>query len=170
MTRIAITTGASGGSSRRAATHYGPREIEDVLPGRYADKHGKKVFEYTFSFDDLPVSGLDAAILSLPANSRILAATLKVITPIAGTTPTVTIGMEQSDGTAIDVDGIDVAIAEAALDAIGETVLCDGALVDNTAGIGTAAGQVIVTTGGTVTAGKFNLKVEFEELVDRATS
>ena len=167
MTRIAITTGASGGSSRRAATHYGAREIEDVLPGRYADNQGRKVYEYTFSFDDLPVPGLDEAILRFPANSRIITATLRVHIAFAGGT-SYNIGVTQPDGTAIDADGIDAAIATAAIDAVGETVVCDGALVGNTAGIGTAAGQVDIVATGTYTAGKATLAVEFEELLDRA--
>lgn len=167
MTRIAITTGASGGSSRRAATHYGPREIEDVLPGRYAGSQGRQVFDYTFSFDDLPVPGLDEAILRLPANSRIIKATLRVLIAFAGGT-SYNIGVTQPDGTAIDADGIDAAIALTAIDAVGETVLCNGALVNNLDGIGTAAGQVDIVATGTFTAGKAVLSVEFEELLDRA--
>ena len=65
---------------------------------------------------------------------------------------------------------IDVAIAVTALDAVGETVLCDGALVNNLAGIGAVDGQIVVTTGGTVTAGKFVLTTVYEELLDRAES
>lgn len=168
MTRISITTGASGGGTRRAATHYGEREIEDVLPSKYVKSDSEVVLTHTFSFDDLPVSGDDEAILRIPANAFIVSATLRVLTPIDGTTPTLTIGLEESDGTAIDVDGIDVAIAESALDAVGETVLCDGALVAKLVGIGTAAGQIIVTTGGTVTAGKFVLETVYKELLDRA--
>lgn len=168
MARIAIVAGATAGSKRRAATHYGPREIEDKLGSQYAGSQGVKKLAFSFSFDDLPESGLDAAIPRLAANARILSATLRVLDPIVGTTPTVTIGLQEEDGTEIDNDGIDVAIAEAALDAVGESVLCDGALVNNLAGIGAAVGQVVVTTGGTVTAGKFALEIEYEELHDRA--
>lgn len=168
MTRVKFTVGPTAGSTKVAAWHYGPTEIEDKHPSVYAVSQNRTVVSHTFSYDDLPVSGDDKLIAEIPANARITRSTLRVITPIAGTTPTLTIGLEQSDGTAIDVDGIDVAIAEAALDAIGETVECDGALVGNTAGIGTAAGQIIATTGGTVTAGKFMLETEYELLIDRA--
>jgi len=168
--RISITVGASGGNKRRAATHYGTREIEDVLPSKFAKDNGEVKLVHTFSFDDLPVVGLDEAILRIPANAYIVRATLRVLTPLAGTTPTVTIGLTEPDGTAIDADGIDVAIAVTALDAIGETVLCDGALVAGLAGIGTADGQIVVTTGGTVTAGKFVLETVYKELLDRAQS
>ena len=167
MARESITTGASGGSSRRAATHYGARDIEDVLPSKYAGSQGKQVQSLTFSYDDLPVQGEDQAILRIPANSRIIAATLRVHTAFAGGT-SYDIGLYQPDGTVIDADGIDAAVALAAIDAVGESVVCDGALVDNTAGIGTADGQVVVAATGTFTAGKATLEVEYEELLDRA--
>lgn len=167
MTRISITTGASGGATRRAASHYGPREIEDKLPTRYAGSQNFQKQALTFSFDDLPVAGLDEAILRLPANSRIIKATLRVHVAFAGGT-SYNIGLKQADGTVIDVDGIDAAVALTAIDAIGETVICDGALVNNTAGIGTAAGVVEVAATGTFTAGKATLEIEYEELLDRA--
>lgn len=164
-TRISITP---LGGSRRAASHYGTREIEDKLPSKHAGSQGTQKLTLTFSYDDLPVVGLDEAIQRIPANSRIKSATVRVITPLAGTSPTVTIGITEPDGSVIDADGIDVAIALANLNAVGETVVCNGALVGNTAGIGAAAGQIVVTTGGTVTAGKFTLDVEYEELFARA--
>lgn len=170
MTRIAITAGATAGNKRRAATHYGVRDIENVLPSEHVTHEGHTVQHIVFNFDDLPVVGLDAAILRIPANSFMVSATLRVITPLAGTTPTVTIGLTEPDGTAIDPDGIDVAIAAAALSSVGETVLCDGALVGALVGIGAEDGQVVVTTGGTVTAGKFALEVVYSNLVDRAES
>lgn len=164
MTRIKLA--GSGGT--HAATHYNGREIEDVLGSKYEGQNGKNIMSYTFSFDDLPVATLDEAALTIPANSFIVSATLRVITAIAGTVPTLTLGLAQKDGTAIDVDGIDVAIAAAAIDAVGETVLCDGALVGGLAGIGAARGQLVATTGGTVTAGKFSLEIEYKELLQRA--
>lgn len=168
MTRIKLATGASGGSGAHAASHYGAREIEDVLGSKYQGENGKNIMSYTFSYDDLPVATLDEAALTIPGNSFIVSATLRCITPIAGTTPTLTIGLVQKDGTVIDADGIDAAIAAAALSVAGETVLCDGALVANLQGIGADRGQLVATTGGTVTAGKFSLEIEYKELLQRA--
>jgi hypothetical protein len=168
MTRIKLATGASGGNGAHAATHYGAREIEDVLGSKYAGSNGVNIMNWVFSFDDLPVATLDEAQQVIPGNSFIESATLRVITPIAGTTPTLTIGLVEKDGTTIDADGIDVAIAATAIDAVGETVLCDGALVAKLLGIGVEAGQLVVTTGGTVTAGKFSLEIIYRELQDRA--
>lgn len=167
MARVSITTGSTAGSLRRAATHYGPREIEDVLPAKYVGNRGEEIQEITFSYDDLPTNGEDEAILRIPANSRIKEATLTVITAFAGGT-SYNIGLNQPDGTVIDADGIDAAVASAAIDAVGETVACDGALVANTAGIGAADGQVVVAATGTFTAGKARLRVVYEPLFDRA--
>ncbi len=164
MTRIKLA--GSGGT--HAASHYGPRDIEDVLGSKYLGENGKNILSYTFSFDDLPVATLDEAQQTIPANAFIVSATLRVIEAIDGTTPTLTIGLVEKDGTTIDADGIDAAIAEAAIDAVGETVLCDGALVAKLVGIGAAPGQLVVTTGGTVTAGKFSLEIEYKELLQRA--
>ena len=166
MTRIKLA-GGTGGTSH-AATHYGAREIEDVLGSKYAGTNGDNIMAYAFSYDDLPVATLDEAQQVLPANSYIVSATVRTLIAIAGTTPTLTIGLVEKDGTTIDADGIDAAIAAAALSVVGETVLCDGALVANLQGIGTAAGQLVVTTGGTVTAGKFSLEIVYRELQDRA--
>ncbi len=166
-TRISITTGASGGSKRRAATHYGTREIEDVLPSKYAGANGKEVVNYTFSFDDLPVTGGDEAILRIPANARISRATLRVITGFAGGT-SYNFGLSESDGSVIDADGIDAAVATAAINVAGDVVLCDGALVGSLVGIGSAAGQLLVAATGTFTAGKAQLEIEYDLFVDRA--
>jgi len=164
MTRIKL----AGSGGVHAASHYGLREIEDVLGSKYSGVNGKNIMSYTFEYDDLPVATLDEAALTIPANSFIVSATLRVITPIAGTTPTLTIGLVEKDGTTIDADGIDLAIAEADLSVIGETVLCDGALVAGLQGIGAERGQLVVTTGGTVTAGKFSLEIEYKDLLQRA--
>jgi hypothetical protein len=167
MARVSITTGTTGGSTKRAATHYGPRLHEDVAPGKHSVDQGKEVLEFVFAYDDLPTYSTDELVQKLPANSRVLSATLKVITPFAGGT-SYDIGLYESDGTEIDADGIDAAVLLAAIDAVGETVDCDGALVGNTAGIGTAAGQVVIAATGTFTAGKAMLYVEYERLFDRA--
>ncbi len=169
MTRITITAGATAGNKRRAATHYGAREIEDLLPSKYAGALGAQTLAYTFSFDDLPVAGLDEAILRIPARGRIKRATLRIITAFAGGT-SYNFGLEQEDGTVIDADGIDAAVALTAIDGIGDVVLCDGALVASLVGIGANAGQLVVAATGTFTAGKAILEIEYDEFLDRAAS
>lgn len=166
MTRIAITTGASGGSKRRAATHYGTREIDDLHPSKYAGAIGKNVLAYTFSYDDLPVNGLDAVILQLPQNARIESATLQVITAFAGGT-SYNLGLYEPDGTVVDADGIDAAVALTAIDAVGDIVNCDGALVGALVDVAEAS-QLVVAATGTFTAGKAKLEIVYTDLNDRA--
>ena len=103
--------------------------------------------------------------MELPAHAWIKDATLRVTEAFtSGGTPTLDIGLTESDGTAIDADGIDAAVALSAIDAVGETVLCDGALVGNTAGIGSAAGQVVAAGSAAYTAGRAVLIIRYVEL------
>ncbi len=160
MTRIKI--------DGRAATHFGIREIEDVLGSKYAGSNGVNVLSHTFSFDDLPVASLDEANLSLPANCFIESVSLRVITAFAGGTSYL-IGLAETDGTTIDADGISgAALALTEMDAIGDNVECDGALVNLLVGIGADLGQVEVVATGTYTAGKAVLEIRYRELLDRA--
>lgn len=115
-----------------------------------------------FTYDNLPTpaSG-DARAASIPANCWIKDAYLLATSDWGGTTPTLTIGLAQEDGTAIDADGIDAAIAEAALDT-GDVVQCDGALVSaGTVADASNRAYVVATTGGTVTSGAATLVIEY---------
>lgn len=168
MTRIKLSTGASGGNGSHAATHYGAREIEARLPSKYAGANGKNVLAITFSFDDLPVASLDKANLALPANAYIESATLRIIDVFAGGTSYL-IGLEEEDGTTIDADGISgAALILAEMDAIGDSVALTGALVGLLVGIGSAAGQVVIAATGTYTAGKAVLEITYKEFASRA--
>ena len=77
----------------------------------------------------------------IPAGSWIKSATFIVTEAFdSGTTATLDLGLGLVDGTYTggDEDGIDVAIAETAIDAATKAVLCDGAMVNSTtAGITT---------------------------------
>lgn len=122
------------------------------------------------NFDDLPTfttdsnndgtknkfSGQDNFI---PAGSYITRAMLVVETAFADGT-SYDIGLYDEDGSAIDADGIDAAVATADL-AANKAVLCDGALVGGTATIGAANGYLVVAATGTFTAGKMKLVIEY---------
>lgn len=96
----------------------------------------------------------------IPAGSYITNAFLVVTSPMTGTSGTLTIGLSEKDGTPIDADGIDAAIAQADL-AANKAVVCNGALVRGTATIGAAPGYIYTTLGGTVTGGKAKLVVQY---------
>ena len=102
-------------------------------------------------------SGLQARI---PGGSYIESAYLVVKEAMTGTTGTLTIGTYEQDGTVIDADGIDAAIAQAAL-AADRAVDCDGAQVGGTVTVGAEDAYIRAVTGGTVTGGEFRLVVNY---------
>lgn len=115
-------------------------------------------------YDNLPAAGaVGGKVFRIPANSTITRAWVVVEEGFtsAGAT-TLDIGLQEKDGTVIDADGIDAAIALTAIDTVGEVVVHDGALVGGVVTIGDADGYVYVTVGtGPYTAGKGVLTVEY---------
>lgn len=156
-----------------AVTHFGTRQIEDVLPSRYINRQGEEVVTVTFSYDDLPVASTDNANLVIPADAIITKSRLRVIEAFAGGT-SYDIGLQETDGTEIDDDGLfpaaDVLLAD--IDAIGDVIEGSGALVvaeDGTPGTVTGtAGVIVVTENGTFTAGKAAVEVYYVRNIDRA--
>ena len=67
----------------------------------------------------------------IPAGALIVSATLIVSVPFdsAGDAGTLDIGTYDEDGVAISADGIDADIAQGAIDAAGDVVVCNGALI-----------------------------------------
>ena len=102
----------------------------------------------------------------IPAGAYIKSATAVVTQAAAGGT-SVNIGLSSlaSNGTAtaIDADGIDAGVLTAAL-AANLAVVCNGALVGGTAGVGAANAYVTTAATGTFTAGKFKLVIEYIEV------
>ena len=135
------------------------------VPGQVVEGTVVKTLKVDFTFDKLPGpddtgSGYSGEVAYIPAGSFITNAYLIATADWGGTTPTLTLGLEQQDGTTIDADGIDAAIAEAALD-VGDVVYCDGALIGGNVVSTTANAYVVATTGGTVTSGSAVLFVEY---------
>lgn len=160
--RVILPTG-------NAATHYGPRSFETKLPAEYVSSQGDKVQNITFSSDTLPVADAsDDSVLSIPANAYIVSSILRVVVPFAGGT-SYNIGLQETDGTEIDNNGLFAALAAAALDTVGETNIGAGALIGLGAGIGAANGQVVVVETGTFTAGQATLEIVYRTLNDRAS-
>jgi hypothetical protein len=116
-----------------------------------------------FDFATAITAAADGHESFLPAGSYILSATLIVTSAMTGTSGTLTIGLAQKDGTVIDADGIDAAVAQATLIA-SAVVKCDGALAGSTAAIGSANGYVYTSLGGTVTGGRGKLVIEYIEI------
>lgn len=115
-----------------AVNHYGVRTIgnyggETQLVG---NMHNTKVVIKGTELDDTFADVLQD--VAVPAGAIIQSCTLRVTEAFVGATATLDIGWYyiNSSGalTALDADGIDAAIAVTAIDAIGDTIVCDGAL------------------------------------------
>jgi len=139
--------------------HYGPRDIYDVFGGETAGGGIMKQAEWVFSYDDLPTNTTGQMEALVPAGAFINRAWVEVLTAMTGTTGTLTIGLEEPNGTVINTAGIDSAITQAALVA-NAWVDCNGVLINTGIAV---AGQLLVSTGGTVTGGKFKVVIEYQE-------
>ena len=142
-------------------TFFGALPTKNKFGGELASSGQKKELKFPFSYDDLPAVDADNEMLAvLPAGAMITAAYIKVDTAMAGSSGTLTIGTYQADGGgAIDLDGIDVAVAQAALIA-NTTIVCDGAQIGGGIVLAERA-AIVAVTGGTVSAGEFTLYVEY---------
>jgi len=102
---------------------------------------------------------------SIPAGAYITKAyIISETTFTSGGAATLTVGLQESDGTAIDADGIDAAIAIAALTA-GDVVLCDGALAGGVLTVGSEDAYVSMLYGtAAYTAGAAKLVIEYIEV------
>lgn len=115
-------------------------------------------------YNDLPVAAdADQRRAYIPANAFITAAYLLIDDAFeSGGATTLDIGLCQVNGTVIDLDGIDVAIAKTAIDGDNDVVVCNGALVNGVLNVGTANAYVYTTvTTGPYTAGHAKLVVHY---------
>lgn len=150
---------------------YGAEQAERAVPSipsvvTFGNKHQMTI---DWTYDKLPAETTDTDNSGtndgwndgdpyIPAGSFITGAWLVVETAFAGGT-SYNIGLSQKDGTVIDADGIDAAVATAAL-AANLAVVSDGALVGGTAQVQQNAYLKIAATG-TFTAGAARLIVEY---------
>ena len=132
-------------AKRGVANHYGVRTTNQKFGGQ-VDDDLIKTAAWTFSYNDLPAGGTNKLQYSIPANAKILDVYLEIITGFTSTSTTtdLTVGLEQADGTDIDLDGL-VTAANATQTTIASVglIVGSGALVG--ASIGAAAGEVVVT-------------------------
>ena len=121
------------------------------------------------NFDNLPTytadlnndgtnEAFDDSVPYIPVGSYITRAILVTETAWADGT-SLTLGLYNQAGSVIDADGIDVAIAAAAL-AADTAVDCNGLLV-GTQDLVTADAYLVCTVAGTFTAGKSKLVIEY---------
>lgn len=135
---------------RNVTKHFGNRPTEMKRGARAVADGFIQTALWDFDFNDLPVGGATNLELSIPALSTILSAKLRIITAFTSTSATtdLTVGLEQADGTDIDVDGL-ITAAQATQ----TTIAVVGSIIDGASGtagalinatIGAAAGEVVV--------------------------
>lgn len=157
------TTGTRG-----TLEHYGPRETEMRYGGRVSWNELKKTAIWTFDYDNLPDAAAHNLDLVIPANSTILSAKMRIVTAFTSTSTTtdITVGLQESDGTEIDNDGL-ITAAQATQ----ATIAVKGAIIDGSSGtagaligftIGTADGELVVAPNvDDLTAGRAEVIVEY---------
>lgn len=114
--------------------------LDAAKQGRVMGGHENELYiSAVLDFSDMNLTGgridSDNPVI-IPAGSYITQAFFVVVTAFdSGSTATLDLGLSLADGTytGADEDGIDVAIAETAIDTAGKVVVCDGALVRGTA-------------------------------------
>jgi hypothetical protein len=149
---------------RGVQNHYGPR-ITNGKFGSRADDELIKYASWQFTYDDLPASGTNKMIYTIPIGSKLLNAYFQVETAFAGGT-SYDIGFQDSAAaTVIALDGLWDALTLAEIDAT-ETV------VDSLAHAGTNSGtclvvpvptaaQLVVVATGTFTAGAGRIVIQY---------
>lgn len=170
MTGLRVLPLHDNGENYLAASHYGPRSIEDTLPSGYVQQQGDKVQIVPFTFDSLPVANAnDDAILIIPALSYIVSATLTVI--VAGAAGTsYEIGLNGADGSTVDDNGLfnTTELAVANLTPAGEVIVgAAGAQLGTSVAVDTV---VEVAATGTFTAGEYVLEVVYRTPDNRVST
>jgi hypothetical protein len=152
--------------------YFGKRYTENSIAHSNPPSNGVKVVEVYVRGEDIAASVADAATLAadpravtIPAGSVITSAVFVVSETFAsGGAATLDIGLTSLAGVVADMNGIDAAVAIAALDA-GDRVACDGALVNAATSAALAASYKIVFGYGTAayTAGSGRLVLTYIE-------
>lgn len=148
-------------SKRGVAASYGVRTPTGQYGSQESSKMGAvKSASWSFTFATLPVPGTSRLQFSIPANATIVRALFVTDTAFAGGT-SYTVGLQTAAGVEIDNDGLLTAanLPLASINADGKTVVGSGPLIN--AGIGAAAGELVVVATGTFTAGAGRVIVEY---------
>ena len=151
-------------SKRGVFQHYGVRTVDSKFGGAVDDEI-YKIAQWTFNYNDLPTYGASNLQHSIPANARILSATLEIITGFTSTSTTtdLTVGLSTAAGGVISADGLILAT-----EATQTTIATAGNIIKGVAGgllnvtIGTTAGEVVVASSAAdLLTGKARLIVEY---------
>tara|TARA_R110000823_G_scaffold268716_1_gene388578 strand:- start:8 stop:484 length:477 start_codon:yes stop_codon:yes gene_type:complete len=150
------------GPKRGVANHYGVRDADNQYGGQDNSVGKVKSASWEFDYDNLPAYQEGNLAQQIPANSIIVSAHVVVeVASASGGTETATLGLTNTSGTVVDVDGLAAAgqLTNALLRVKGSYIKGAGALIDKT--IGTAACQLTFTPSVALTAGRFKVIVHY---------
>ena len=103
--------------------------------------------------------------VSIPSGVFLESATFTVTTAFVGATATLGFGTIDTDRSTVhDVDGIDAAIAITAIDAIGDTIACDGALIGTVLSNSTPMLLTSTVATAALTAGAGQLVIKYRHV------
>lgn len=148
----------------RVLMHGDAGQVRKV--GGTADEQLRVIIDLATLGTSVTVNDIDVYDAVIPAGSVITSATLAITdAATSGGSATLTIGTYGEDGTAIDADGIDAAIALTAIDAANDVVRCDGAQATGVAGKLAVDAHVKAIYGtAAFTAGTAVLLVEYTKV------
>lgn len=143
--------------------YFGPVDPKDTKIPAKQSKAKPEIMQIDFRYDDLPSnSTTDEGILKIPKGSFLVSARLIVLEAfVSGGLTTVDVGLVQTDGTAIDADGLFAALAKASIDAVGKVAVGAGALVGAVSSLTVDAQVKVAVATGPFTAGRGRLLVEY---------
>lgn len=160
MSRASVWSNSDG-----LAVGFGPRTETKSGSVRHAEGGPVEKLVLRFRGEDLAdaVSATSDQIVYapvIPNGATIVKATLKVIEAFVGASAVLDLGVYDKDGSIVDDDGIDAAIATATL-VLGAVITCDGA--DIATAVATSGGVKIAASYDTAafTAGEAVLEVEY---------
>ena len=151
-------------SKRGVQSHYGPRVVTNKFGGHLPSNGIVKSVMWDFAFDELPVCSTSNLEVSIPSGSTIVSAKMYIDTAFTSTSTTtdLLIGLEQSDGTDIDADGLITAAnaSQTTIAVLNSVITGTGALVGTT--IGANAGELLVAGSDTdLLTGQARVVVEY---------
>lgn len=138
---------------RGVLKHYGVRSTNQKYGGVVGKDAGiKKTAVWTFDYNDLPDADAYDLGLVIPAYAKILSAKLEILTAFTSTSTTtdLSVGLQQSNGTEIDNDGL-ITAAQATQ----TTIATRGNFIDGASGtpgaligasIGATEGELVVSS------------------------
>ena len=144
---------------------FGTEETDVTRVGEYNEYGPLHYLEVEVNWDELNAFSnvtIFSSSVRIPADVFLESASFKVVTAFAGASATIDFGTVDTDRTTEhDYDGIDAAIAVTAIDAIGDTITCDGALINTVLTNTTPLLLMARVNTANFTAGKGYLRVYY---------